>query len=129
MADAVVTRAILDMDQGLPFALWLSLLHQGGVCSLVVVVESSPPDLFLGCISDLRCEGGRSGALPLGEKPLSDFSPGAGHLWVSSVGPPFTCCASSQITHLVLLSAPPSCQQLALCLSDIVFTRPPGQIH
>ena len=72
MADAVVTRAILDIDQGLPLALWLSLLCQGGVCSLVVVVEAAPPpNLFLGCISDLRCEGGRSGALPLGGKPLS----------------------------------------------------------
>ena len=43
MADAVVTRAILDIDQGLPLALWLSLLCQGGVCSLVVVVEAAPP--------------------------------------------------------------------------------------
>ena len=42
---------------------------RGGVCSLVVGVEA--PDLFLSCVSVLRCEVGGNGALPLGDKPLS----------------------------------------------------------
>ena len=60
MADVVVTRAILDIDQGLPLALWLSLLCQGGVCSLVFGV--GPPNLFLICVSDMQCEVGGVGA-------------------------------------------------------------------
>ena len=35
------------------------------------MLEEKPSDLFLSCVSDLRCEEGGTGALPKGKKPLS----------------------------------------------------------
>ena len=42
---------------------------RGSVCSMDVGTEAPIP--VLSCVSDLQCEIGRIGALPLGEKPLN----------------------------------------------------------
>ena len=72
-------------DQSMPWILSLtSPLFCGCLCHVRVgsspqLLEQTPPDLFLSCVSDLPCEVGRIGVLPLGEKPLSipplEFSP------------------------------------------------------
>jgi len=50
---------------GLSFFLWLSYTCRGRVCSLVVGMETPRS------ISELQCEVDGTGALPLGEEPLS----------------------------------------------------------
>ena len=100
---------------------------RGGVCSLAVGVEAPRS------VSDPQCEVGRIGALPLWEKSLSC--------------PPlelFTCecallCLFSPVVLAHRLHCCWHCSQLHLncghasswpwCLSHVVFTRPPAQIH
>lgn len=40
VTDVVVISACTDIDQGLFFALWLSLPYQGRVCSIVIIEEA-----------------------------------------------------------------------------------------
>ena len=64
-----MTRAILDIDQDLRFALWLSQLCQGGVRSLVVIV-AVPQICFLAVF--LICSAREAEwSTPLGEQSLS----------------------------------------------------------
>ena len=70
---------MLDVEQGLLFALCCYSPAGGRVCSLVVGIEAPRS------ISKLQCDVGRIGALPLEEKPLSipppELSIGECTLW------------------------------------------------
>ena len=128
VTDVVVTRTCSGYWAGPPLCSVCHCPVRGGVCFLVVGVE-----LFLSCVSDLRCEVGGFGALPLGEKSLSI--------------PPlemFTCecalfCHLSPIVWAHRLHCGWHCSWPHLnhgyasnwpwCLSGIVFTRPPVLIH
>ena len=59
----MVSRAALEVEQSLLFGLQLSQLCWE--CSLLPAVVEAPDQL----VSELRCELGRPGALPLGEEP------------------------------------------------------------
>ena len=65
VTDVMATEPTLDTEQGICSVVVTSLSKWG------LLLEWRPPDLFLSYISDLWCEEGRMGALPLGEKPLS----------------------------------------------------------
>ena len=81
------------------------------------LLQWKPPDLFLGCLSELQCQADGNRALPLGEEPGS-FSARAVHQWVCSVVILATPCADAQSAALLAPSVGPSstleCQQLAL---------------
>ena len=112
-----------------------------GICSVVVtslskwglLLEQRPPDLFLSYISDLRCEAGRIGALPLGEKPLSVpprelFT--CGHPLLCSLSPTVQahklhCCWHCSQPHFKCGYA----GNWPRYLSGIVSPRPPVQIY
>ena len=102
---------------------------RGRVCSLVVRIGGPRSVSELGCW--FQCEVGRVGALALRE--VTGFSSSwAVHLWVYSAVSLFTHCAHKLHRHW-------NCSQPHLnreyagswpwCLSGIVSTRPPVQIH
>ena len=88
-----------------------------GPGSVPSLLQWKPPDLFLGCLSELQCQADGNRALPLGEEPGS-FSARAVHQWVCSVVILATPCADAQSAALLAPSVDPSstleCQQLAL---------------
>ena len=122
----VVTRACISYRPGLLFGLWLSLPCWGRVCSQVVGSRSP------WSISDLHCKGGRIGT------PYQKRSHWVLFHWscvpVSMLRcVSFTFCVNSQSALLLALPSPHLKRGYAgswsWCLSGVVFTRSPVQIH
>lgn len=125
-SDTVVTTACAGYRGGSFYSLCgCHCPGRGRVCSLVVG-RGAPRS-----VSELQCELGGTGALPLGEEPLS-CTPG-----LCSVVSPTTCCVGSPNTLAgTALSAPPlwECRQLALVsprqyVHKATSTEPWAPIH